>query len=451
MDLIDLVSLYGESGLADGSELVGLIREMITAQFAKKDEYVNGVSVYNPFDNKSGYLSPWGALYPELAPAEGYRSFVSSMAALSMGKTLMEWNSEYQTGLQETEGTVRISVALTEEEIRNTGRTRMFVLEKKSSGGYQMIWYDNGCVEKTADSLEAVYRGNALYEVDADGNILNGPLTFFPADNGFVLYGILSFAVDFSQPLDSSDMMSVVKLLYQYDESGQPVFSEVLTENEGVYLPAAIRLEDCLELQIFNAGPRLSEDGKMTLGFELLNPLSLWISEGAPRLAVLPVQNRNDRYACLAWTDYQDQSVFSDLVSVPNPTAYSVVFEPAEAQDARISAAVDSVEIMTGYDAGIHCVLKAESRTEQEFLLAVTEVSVNGIPMSNLSGEIHLVEPGKTEEISVFVESGRIRQQGLSEVNEIRMVLRARYADGEQQVYTLEVPVWINSSIFLQE
>ena len=31
------------------------------------------------------------------------------------------------------------------------------------------------------------------------------------------------------------------------------------------------------------------------------------------------------------------------------------------------------------------------------------------------------------------------------------MVLRARYADGEQQVYTLEVPVWINSSIFLQE
>lgn len=450
VDLIDLISLYGTYDLADGSALIEKLQEMVTAHYEKNDEYVNGVSIYNPFDNKSRYVSPWGTLYPDLAPAEGYRSFVAAMAGFSMGKPLMKWNSEYQAEMQELEGSVQLSVDLTGEEIRNTTRTRMFVVEKKDSGDYQMIWYDNQNVEKAENALRARYDGQALYEVDGDGEILNGPLTFLPAENGFVLYGILYFDVDYSGIVNYGESMKVVKLLYQYDEAGQPVFSEILTENEGMYLPSSIRLEECLELWVFNSGPQISEDGKMTLVYDVQNPANLRISSGAPQLAVLPVQDRNERLACLAWTDFQDHSVFSEFVSVPNPTLYNARFDPAETGDERITAAAGSVEIVTGYDAGIRCTLDAENRTEEGLLLTVTEVAVNGKAMTGLSGDTWRINSGKAEGIPVFIDSGVIRMNGFEEIRKILVRFRVRYDNGDMQYYNLEIPVWINSSIFLE-
>ena len=454
VDLPDLVTLYRENSLADGTELLRALEDMIVCHYAANDDYVNGVSIYYPFDNKSRYESDWASVYSHLDFVPEYRSFIKKISDIFIGEALLNWNSSYQVRLQEEAGVVKLSMDLTPEELENVARSRLIVVEELQEGAYQQIYVDYDNLRRFDDAISASYHGEALYAVDESGMILAGPITYYPVDGGISVSGLVYYDVDWDAPLLSGSITDSVRLVYRMDPDGNLTFTDIFVigdDQDTSLLPSAVDIPSLMDLILVNSGPLSGYESISALDkYELIMDwIGLDPSKGAPRLAFLPVYGRNNRYAYIRLTDMQGNTALSEVVKVPNPSLIPVASAQGFEDNDRFLLALDSADLVSGYGAGVKCVFRLENRSGESFTASVTGVSIDSVPVAQFTSYNVAPGPGEEEEIVVYISGKSIRESGVREAGSISVDLRVSFGEGAPVQVPAVIPVQLNTSIFI--
>ena len=452
VDLADLIDTYETEGLADASRLKAAIDDMVVESWRQRDKYVNGLSIYYPFDNKSMFISPWASVYGQSDFSPEYRAFISRVSEYYLGDSLFNRNSDYQTQLQEEQGQNRLTLDLSTEDAAGIVRSRMLVLSEIASGWYQLIFYDDQNLRLTDQMVSSVYRGEALYVTDGDGNILAGPVSYFPADGGVAVLAILE-----KQISDFQWSSEAARLVYQPDDDGNLVLSQVvkLQDSGGkLYLPAAIDLSQYY-LNLVNFGPAgLPGDETITsLSFTAFTDYVSFSPADGQGLAILPVWNRNTRYAYMRLTDVQGETICSQVTEMPNFTAVPI----AETQDVPINSEAVSVrllnsDLITGHDAGLRFIFEIRNISDSSLILSSEEVLLNGSSSFGLFSYRMSLAPEETDRMDVFVPLENLQRLEIPEIIDSATVVFHCVNDrGETVDLHAVVPVSFYSSIFSPE
>ena len=452
VDLLDLLSLYEEEHLADTSVLAEAVQDMIVCHFSLNDDYTNGISIYYPFDNKTMYETVWSDAYDKLRFAPKYQSFVRRISKIFMGDALLNWKSSYQVLLQQKAGTVKVSVDLTPEELKNLSRSRLLVVEEIQKGVFRQIYADYNNLRHFNDAVSAVYHGEALYVIDENGGIVAGPITYYPVDGGIAVYGWVSYEIDYLLPFTIRQKMEdVIRLVYHQEDNGSLTLTDVMViaddETAGsLYLPAAVDLTKCPDLVLFNAGP--SSVTSLDHQVDFNNPVRLDPSKGAPSLAFLPVYGSNNRYAYIRMTDLQGNDTFSEIVEIPNPTLIPISSEQVFLDNEQYLLTLKSAEMVSGYQSGIKCVFTLKNRLPEPFHAIVSGLSFDITPVHDYAWNAVSFAPDEEDEIVVFVSSESIRSAAVHEAESLVFNLCFQAAESSVD-YSVAVPIQLDLSIFL--
>lgn len=453
VDLLDLISLYQTDNLADGAALTEALHSMVVCHFAAHDDFVNGISIYYPFDNKAMYEARWASAYSRLGFIPEYQSFIKRISDIFMGEALLSWKSSYQVQLQETAGTVRLTMDFTPDEMNNISRSRLIVVEELQDGVYQQVYVDYNTLRQGNSAISSTYHGEALYVVDGNGEILTGPVTYYPADNGIAVLGLVEYDFDPTLPFGSQKTQDVIRLIYHQEDDGSLSLTDIMLveDNEAkLSLPAALDLTSVLSLTLINSGPSQGYESIPSLsGYGMLpNSISLDPAEGAPRLAFLPVYGSNNRYAYIRITDMQGQTTLSDVVQIPNPTLIPLASEQTFEDNSRLLLSLKSADMVSGYNSGVKCVLHMKNRAEEPCKVSVMGVSFDSAPVSEYTSYRMSFVPDEEDEIMVFISGRAISAANLEEAKSINISLGVTYEGKQPELLDVSIPVQLNTAIF---
>ncbi len=447
IDLTDLIRSYEREGLADGKELRAALGDLILQTCPENDSQIHGISIYYPFDNKSRYISPWGPAYQELSFSPEYRGFLRRISDYYLGDALFNRDSDYQAEIHEEGGRARLEMPLTEEEAAGLARARLIVLEKLASDSYRLVYYDDQRIRASDRSVSARYKGEALYAVGADQEILAGPISYFPVENGAAVYGILY----------SGFHADPVRLVYQMNESGRMELTQVLASQsgaDGMFLPSPLDPAECDEIQLLSFGPQNveSEETVTSLQFSVYYPggtVSLDPRDPDWTLAFLPEANRNERVAYLRLTDVRGETSFSEVVRLPNYNHIPVAGETEAGLTGRIGARLRKGVLVTGYDAGLLFTVELTNGGTEPVRADAARVLLDGREAGRIQAYEMNLEPGKTGEIDVFVPLAELREMELPEdIRQAEILFTLRKEDGTAGESGITIPVEMNASVF---
>ena len=457
VDLVDLLNMYQDNSLADCSEAINLIRDMVVRQFvARKDEYVHGISIYYPFDNKSMYESSWASLYHHMSFVPEYQSYIQRITDIYLGDQLLNWKSGYHLEIMENTGSIRLSAGLTPEEIRNAVRTRLIVVEEIQQGAYQHIFYSDGKQVHKADSeISARYHGEALYLISPEGEILAGPVSWYPIDGGISIYGIAEYAIDWdnfdwTQPMESLMIQDPIRLIYQSDESGRLSFTDmvILSDSQnGMNLPSSIGWDAISDLKIINTGISditSLEHVVLDDSFTFLVP----VSEEAPRFAFLPVFGNNNRYAYLRITDTQGNTICSEAVRIDNPTRIPLAQDQHCTEQNQIQISLKSADLITGYQSGIKCIFSIRNNSESVNQVSVHHALLENTPLHPVIWHRNTINPGEEDEFVVFIDRNAIRDTGIREADILTFTFCLDDETGISETVDAKINLQVNTGIF---
>ncbi len=454
VDLMDLISLYEDEHLADSSEITDALKSMIVSSFSANEKYVNGISIYYPFDNIPLYESSWSVAYGRLSFIPEYQLFIKKVSNIYIGEALLNWKSDYQLQLQQDAGTFKLSVNLSPEEMNNLTRYRLIVSEELRGNAYQHIYVDYNNPRLLSDKIVCTYHGEALYLINEKGEILGGPITYYPYDEGIAVYGILYYDFDPVFPFESQKIMDPVQLIYHQDEDGHLIFTDAMViaddndENGRLRLPSAVDFSQSIELDLYNAGPRSDvtslEHAIYPDSYIVFND----IPKGAPQLAYLPVYGMNSRYAYILLTDLQGNQTPSNVVKIPNPTLIPILSDYSCLQNDQFDLTLKSAEMVSGYGYGIKCIYTLKNHSKDPQRLTVQNVCINSHGLNHYKWRATTIEPGEENEIVVYIDGTEIQQTGIKEAYSIEMVMRIEHDNDHFDDYSISIPVQLDTAIF---
>ena len=417
VDLIDLISLYERNDLADPDELTNALKSMVVCHFSSNVKYVNGISIYYPFDNKSLYESSWSISYGRLSFVPEYQSFIRNISNIYIGEALTDWKSKYQLQLQQDLGTVKLSVDLSPEEMNSLSSYRLIVVEERQNGVFQHIFADYNNLRLLNNKIVSTYHGEALYLINEKGAILAGPITYYPVDEGIAVDGILYYDFDFDLPFGSQKLIDAVKLIYHLSDDGHLVFTDVMViedekeDDDKLLLPSAIDFSNCVELLLYNAGP-LSDVTSLEHVVHFDSPISINTSNGAPLLAFLPVYGMNTRYAYIRLTDTQGKTTVSEEVEIPNPTLIPISSKKYSLNNEQFDITLKSAELVSGYGYGVKCVYTLNNHSQNSIRPSIQNVRINEHDIGHYIWYASTIDSHEENEIVIYINGPEIQQTG---------------------------------------
>lgn len=451
VDLVDLVNRYEKKELANSESLREAIGKMVVSSCAVNAEHTNGLSIYYPFDNKSRYISGWSYDYQESTFSPAYRDFISRISEYYLHESLFSMTSDYQMDLLDDAGSIRVQMPLTESDASVFLRSRMMVLEKLAKDSYRLVYYNDQDIKETDRGISARYSGEALFAVNRDGEITAGPISYFPVENGVALYGILWYDWNEQYP---------VKIVYQKDEQGKLVFSQILTPQDGkgagsVFLPSALDVEKSMQFEAVSFGPCDEGEGTLTsLNYKVYYPdysVAIDLNDPDQELALTSGWTRNDRYVFLRLTDVKNETVCTDPEVIPNYTRLSVA-DPQELESgAGLNANLIDGSLVTGNDAGLMFTLSVQNQSNGSLILQTSKVTFNRDVMlepSQFQSFRSGLATDETDEITVFVPLRTLQDVSLpDEIRETAITFAVTDEQGKTAEYTVAFPMTMDTAM----
>ncbi len=451
IDLTDLIIEYEKSRIADGAALRKAIDDMITAIHIQNDDHVHGLSLYYPFDNKGKYIASWASAYQNSSFSSTYRAFISKISGYYLGDALFNPKSDYQTEMFDAVGSVRVRMALTEDEAKNFVRSRLIVLEKLASDSYQLVYYDDQHIRVTDREISAKYSGEALYMVDQEENILAGPISYFPFENGISLYAFLY----------SGFQQTLVRIVYEKNLDGQLVLSQIMTQQDpsgNVFLPASIDLNDYEGMEFISFGPQNSGKGDRptSLAFSLYYPertVNMPLKDANRRLAFVPAENRNERFAYFRLTDVQGETICSDVTAIPNYNRISISGSQNAKQNHELIAQLTDVSLITGYDAGLRIAVDLCNQTDEDMQLEVSEIvlETSAIQKEQFDAFRYFLAPKEKDQVTLFIPLKELILMNLpSEIQNGEIVFTTKKANDNNSVFHVPFILSMHTSMLAE-
>jgi len=449
VDLTDLVLRYEKKELADGTALRGALSEMVVCFCAENTDHTNGLSIYYPFENKARYIASWSYAYQQSSFCPAYRAFVSRISEFYLSDSLFSMTSEYITDIQDDAGSVKVSIPMKEEDAALIVRSRMLVLEKLGKEAFRFVYYNDQDVKTSDSGISCRYEGEGLFIVNREGEILQGPLSYFQADNGVAIYGFLFFG----------ETQYPARVVYQRNTEGQLVLSEVLTAQgekpDWVFLPSGLDPKKSTEMVILSFGPaNLGESTLTSLNYTAYYPqfsYRLDLNDPDMQLALIPGWSRYDRYAYLRLTDVQGNDTCSTPVVLPS-YAHLTVAQPREAETgAGLSVALADGTLVTGNDAGLMFILNARNMTGGILKVQVSGTILNGdiqLEPYQFQSFAYALAPDEEDDIDLFIPLQTLKFLPLpAEITEASVILTVTDDQGKEQEFTLSFPLTMDTAM----
>ena len=365
VDLGDLADELEENMAADVSGLKLALSEAVCANDAN-EPYLNGLSIYFPFENKLDYTMPWGMRYRSFHMPDSYQAFLYRFTRCWLQESAASWRSGTPLRSEGTAQTVQVSIQLTDEERDDFAFARLVILEKAVDGEYRLIAVDDS-PRQNGNLLSAAYKGTALYLLDEDERILAGPLSWSPAGEGISTFSLLEHSNYSSEP---------VYLLWAGDRESGYRLAEIETYQDaaGAYMKSALKLKKGDILRIGGYCRRFQEPGAET-AFEdwpwgdmiAYSPVEIASENEASawHLSFLPLYTSDERVAFFEITDLHQNTHLSEIIPIANP-ARLLLTEGTQTQTAsEYQVVLKNVFLVTGAEPGLMIDYRVISQNER--------------------------------------------------------------------------------------
>ena len=356
VDLVDFLTMLKDVYTTEVDPLLHIIEQAIVYNYAS-EPYINGISLFSPFDNKLRYLSPWSAQYDKLSFAEGYQHYVRQMADIWLGDALLEW----QKGNISMNDHQLLSMPLTDAQVSMLAESSYQVLEKIGPNEYTFLYQGNN-VELHGQTLYATYYGQALYLTDSDGKAIAGPCSYRVLDNSIAIGVILE---------DAAMNTLSAYLQYQMLSEEQLAYMGILTYHEGIgmYVPSSLELKDFCSLTLVSWGRTPPEED---LPFEawpygeyvLIETLDLDGQPPRPTFLTLPATE--ERYAMILTQDLQGNLHSEDLLPLQTEGIMPLSIPQQTIETASYRITLVEVNLCSGVEPGLRCVFQYECEAEPQ-------------------------------------------------------------------------------------
>ena len=422
VDLTDLLEVYQAEELADCSELLALLDQAIVDSRSNMP-FINGLSIHYPHYGVTESSTP--------SASAGYTAFMADMSAIRLGKPLTDWSTPYRPEAAMADGVTQVTMALTQAQADSLDSATLYIIKQMTDQDFQLVYKTNDVTLTEDNILLGTYEEQALFIVNAQGEVVSEAIPYSLQGDAVVLYGMLSKDVDI---LEIDDWWVFVQCIFRKDAQGRYRLAEVQesTTDPTLQGKATVRLEDYDSLSIFrgSSSPAYTEDGK------LLSPNQWPVGEMSYgwwfNLADFPgwsidfrsQQDGRNRFALLEITDTQNHVVCSELLPIPNP---NIIELPAEEQTlmdnefCRIR--FNGAHEVHGRHPTLRLFFTCENRDSENITVDVNLLQFDSTALSRFSGSSTAIEPGKSRAIEVEVKQEDLERLGIQSVETLRMNL----------------------------
>ena len=409
---------------------------------------MHGLSLYYPFDNKGKYIASWASAYQKSSFSSTYRAFISRISDYYLGDALFNPKSDYQTEMFDSVGSARVRMVLSKDEAKHFVRSRLIALEKLASDNYQLVYCDDQHIKVTNRVISAKYSGEALYMVDQEENILAGPISYFPFENGISVYAFLY----------SGFHLTLARIVYEKNQDGQLVLSQVMTQQDpsgDVFLPASIDLNNYEGMEFISFGPQNSGEGDTltSLAFSLYYPertVYMPLKDANRKLAFVPAANRNERFAYFRLTDVQGETICSNVTAIPNYNRISISGSQDAKQNRELIAQLTDVSLITGYDAGLRIAVDLCNQTDEGLELEVSEIvlDASAVQKDRIDAFRYFLAPNEKDQVTLFVPLKELILMNLpSEIQNGEIVFTIKKANDNNSAFHVPFIISMHTSM----
>ena len=444
VDLCDLAEMLAGEGLADTAPLQAALDALVAYSYTN-ERFVHGLSIYSPFDNKLKYTKLWSLRYDDLAFSEPYRQYVSSFARLWLGSSRVAWQDTAAAEVGADSRRKRLSLQLTDEEAADIAHARLLILEDWGDGEYRMLYTVDG-LTPMAGQLSAVYRDEALYILNQEGEILGGPLMWRPLSAGAAgdkrkEGGIATFGL---MEDDSWDILGVC-LTWMPDGAGRYLPAECYTLSDGMDMYAVsargIQPGDSVNLGGYlrrlpdkDAAYEQWQAGE-TLRF---NPLRC--EAGVDwHLEFLPLQSTVDRVAVFEITDLQANVHLSAPIPLENPSRIGVLDAPETAQGAGMELTLADAQLYVDANANLSLDFTLRNLRDTAVRAYLEGVALDDTAMPEVWGLSWCdLEPGQSRDLQLTLSAENFQMARVEQFKRLRICV------GVKKNYQQIDSVWLD-------
>ena len=163
-DLVDMIDLL--SGMSAGENLLRAVRETVVYSRSTL-ENADGISVYHPMLNMTGYRYGWKTEYGKLDFSSNYDLYIQAFANVMEGERLVYWRG-MKTEMQGEEITCQLTPLQADFFLNASLMVTARDLSNAEETWHQLFLTDDVTLDEN-NVLHARYRGEGLYVVDDSG------------------------------------------------------------------------------------------------------------------------------------------------------------------------------------------------------------------------------------------------------------------------------------------
>ena len=414
VDLRDLLQEYSAAGLFDAEEALAVFDKAVVCN-GSNGEYRNGLSMYYPFYNKQKYVTPWGRLSATLNPTAGYNDFLNKSCAIWLGDPIASWKNgrtEYGGAFGDLNF---FSLKLSEEQNAQLAGAKLTVIEEIRPGEYSFVYTSDDFSRKDNNTLEFSYNNTALYAVDADGNPLSGAISYRIVDDGIVLNALLRRQNEESGQVETAS--AFLFCMQHKDGYWLPAEITALSSDLRISGKAELRLEDWDTVEFDNLGrsPTLDDKGQTAAfdAWEITDSIEGYEARCSELtgLSFIKLQDGGQRYALIELTDYQNNTVCSNTVTIPNPNIYYALNQPVTLIDDDMLR-LTLLEIRASADGTpeLISVFEVENRTDRQITVRVCDYFLDDSKVSsNVFGGSKRIAGGEIARFSPVIRGDELK------------------------------------------
>ena len=444
-DLIDFRDFLDEleaAGLCDVTETRNILDRMVLCrEQSKKLENINGLSIYCPFENKASYTHPWGTDYQKIPFSEAYQSWVANMSRLWLGEPISSWRENRPIRAEASARRTVIATDLDPEEQATLTGSRLLVLEELPEGGeYRLIWSSEDA-RLTENGLLAAYSGEGLYALNAEGQVLAGPITWRNLNGGIAVGALLETP---ESPRETIYMICSPEENGEYTVSGVDTYSESV----GMFMPSPMRLQAGDSLTFVSWYRAIPESGAAYENWphgSICDVESVTVPEGGFILKMIPLNASHHCQAIFELKDTQANIHLTSLSPVENVTGLNLLEQPLSLESGGARLTLTDLALDSGAEKELRMTLHVKNESAQGTALEIASVVSDRTVLADMrTPPRENLEAGGETDWELVIPEGMLRDARIRETEALSLILKVTGEDGSVTYPEFSFPVAIS-------
>ncbi|MBR3643544.1 MAG: hypothetical protein IKN57_08560, partial [Parasporobacterium sp.] len=383
VDLNDLVVNF-EDQVPDQAKAFKEALDELVVYSRSTDELYSGLSLYYPYYSANAAQEKWKERYETVSFSPGYASYLGHFLSILTGEPVAGWEDLGALAVESAGTGQFFYYQLTPEQMETFSSARLQIFGTHPENDKDPVYYEiYETDEVTMDKyglLSASYAGKAMYAVDEDGNVLNGPICYFESDGKIYLYGTFESEGTYYGSKNTEDKFVHVMFECKAAEDGKKVDILTIYVYDDVIQAYTNRLT--IDPEEFDYCVLLQRNRVPTYKDGIIQPFSEWEQAGVisglyvyctkPWKFVF-LENMgygSEMYAWFQIRDVKQKEHGTPLQEVENGSIKKIKVTGEVTEDAGILITPEAYQVNTEIKKEYRIVLEVQNVTEKEVEIA---------------------------------------------------------------------------------